>query len=307
MSRTFLSRQKSGYLGVNALLGTLLPHAAAAAPTNAVVATLTVDPAGANNSMTYTAKRKGAYGNGIHVAYATPLTPSAALSVGVVGKVITVNLATGPGTVQVETATVTAAAGATSNGNLAVTVTSALLVSPAAVQVALDTTMDTATKVAAAIAAALTADPVLGALWTFVGNAATIVMTRKAAQAAANDVTENLAIAAGLGVTAAANSANSTPGVASAATSTAAQVKTAIEASAAAAALVTVANAGGDNGTGACAAVADAPMTSGVDGTDGEPWECVVYGGWVYINVSDDAANTGAVDTWYKHQLTLVT
>ena len=32
----------------------------------------------------------------------------------------------------------------------------------------------------------------------------------------------------------------------------------------------------------------------------------LVHGGWVYLNVTDSKAAPGATDTWYKHQLTLV-
>lgn len=305
MSRTYLTRQDAGFRGINALLATLLPSTAAAAPTNAVAGSLVVNPSGANNSMTFTAVRKGVAGNSIHVAYATPLTPGAALSVGVVGKVITVNLATGAGTPQVETATVVAAGGITEDGNLEVTVVSALLAGPVTVPVAVTTALDDASKIAEAIAHALAADATLAAKFDFTHSTADVVMTRKAANARANDTTENLAIAAGLGVTAVVSSTNTTPGVAPAATSTAAQVKAAIEASAAAAALVTCANEGGDNGTGACATVADAPLTSGADGTPGEPYEQRVNGGYVYICV-DDTARGVATDKWYKWQLTLV-
>lgn len=307
MSRQYLTRQNAGLKGINALLAVLCPVTSAAAPLNAVAGSLVVDPAGANNQMTYTAKRKGVYGNGISVAYVTPTTPSAALSIAVVDKAITVNLATDAGTVQVETASVTAAAGATGDGNLPVTITSALLGAPITVQVPLlQATHTTADLIAAAIRAALTADPAASAKWTFTGATNAVIMTRKAAFAAANDATENLAWTGVLGVTAVVNSANTTPGVAPAASSTAAQVKTAVDASAAASALVTVANSGGDNGTGACAAVASAPFTSGADGTDADPYQQLTYGGYLYINVTDTRAVPGATDTWYKTQLTLV-
>ena len=88
--------------------------------------------------------------------------------------------------------------------------------------------------------------------------------------------------------------------------STAALVKAAIEANANAAALVSVANSGTDTGAGAVTALAANALTSGADGTDGEPYEQLVHGGWVYLNVTDSKAAPGATDTWYKHQLTLV-
>ena len=304
--RQYLTRQNAGFRGINSLLALLLPSTALAAPVNAVASTLTTSLTGANNDMVFTAKRKGAYGNGITVAYVNPGTPSAALSVAVVGKAITVNLATGAGTVQVETATVTAASGATSAGNLAVTVTSALLTSPAVVQVALTTAMDDATKVATAIKDALNADAGVTAKFIATSSTNTVILTRRAAFAAANDTTENVAIAAGLGVSAAASSANTTPGVAPAISSTAALIKAAIEANANAAALVSIANSGADTGAGAVTALTATALSSGVDGTDGEPYEQLVHGGWVYLNVTDSKAAPGATDTWYKHQLTLV-
>lgn len=304
--RQYLTRQNAGFRGINSLLALLLPSTALAAPVNAVASTLTTSLTGANNDMVFTAKRKGAYGNGITVAYVNPGTPSAALSVAVVGKAINVNLATGAGTAQVETATVTAAAGCTEAGNLAVTVTSSLLASPAVVQVALTTAMDDATKVATAIKDALNADAGVTAKFIATSSTNTVVLTRRAAFAAANDTTENVAIAAGLGVSAAASSANTTPGVAPAISSTAALIKAAIEAHADANALVSVANSGTDTGAGAVTALTATALTSGVDGTDGEPYEQLVHSGWVYINVTDAKAAPGATDTWYKHQLTLV-
>lgn len=306
MARQYLDRTKSGYLGINALLAILCPTTFAAAPVNAVVATLTTALSGANNDLVYTAKRKGTYGNGITVAYVDPGLPSQALSVSVAGKAITVNLATGAGTVQVETATVVAASGATSNGNLAVTVTSALLASPAVVQVALTTAMDDATKVATAIKNALNADATVTTYWIATSSTADVILTRRAAYARANDTSENVAIAAGLGVTAAASSANTTAGVAPAITSTAALITAAIAASTAANALVSVANSGGDTGAGVVTALTATPLASGTDGTDGECYQQGTYGGYLYVNVTDTKAAAGACDTWYKTQLTLV-
>ena len=67
------------------------------------------------NTACVTAKVKGTVGNNTTVRYVDPGTPSAALSVSVTGTAITVNLATGAGTVQAETATVVAASGAKPN------------------------------------------------------------------------------------------------------------------------------------------------------------------------------------------------
>jgi len=124
------------------------------------------------------------------------------------------------GTAQVETATVTAASGATSSGNLTVTVTAAGMTgSPKAITVALTTTAHTtATLIATAIAATLNADTAYSALFTATTSTNTVITTRNASSLGilpADDATLNVAIAAGLGVSAAASSANTTAGVAS--------------------------------------------------------------------------------------------
>lgn len=124
------------------------------------------------------------------------------------------------GTAQVDTATVTAASGATSSGNLTVTVTAAGMTgSPKAITVALTTTAHTtATLIATAIAAALNADADYSALFTATSSTNTVITTRNASSLGilpADDATLNVAIAAGLGVSAAASSANTTAGVAS--------------------------------------------------------------------------------------------
>jgi len=117
------------------------------------------------------------------------------------------------GVAQVETATVVAAAGTTAAGNIAVTVTSALFTPARVVTVAVldDANFDSATKIADALAAALTLDEVVGAHFSVVNSGADIVAT--ALMAAADDTTLNIAIPAGLGVTAAATSADTTAGV----------------------------------------------------------------------------------------------
>lgn len=119
---------------------------------------------------------------------------------------------------QVETATVVAAAGATSSGNLALTVTGAAITgSPLAVSVPLVTgTHTTAALIAAACRTALAATAAVAAQYTVGGTGATITLTRPPHLPGSNDATLNIAIAAGLGVTAAASSANTTAGVAGA-------------------------------------------------------------------------------------------
>lgn len=123
------------------------------------------------------------------------------------------------GTAQVETATVVAAAGCTSNGNCSLTFTSAAVTgSPLTVVVALTTASNTATLVAAALAAGLAANTAIAAVWTVTSSGVDIIITRKSdanGYKYANETGTNLAIPAGLGITAAPTSANTTPGVVS--------------------------------------------------------------------------------------------
>jgi hypothetical protein len=135
-----------------------------------------------------------------------------------VGDTVTLDAHTGAvtgataGTAQVETANVVAAAGCTANGNLAVTITMAGVAYP--ITVALNTVDHTT--------AALIADAILDAIDQTQGDAVTALYTLGVAGAdltltrttpAANDPTLNIAIAAGLGVSAIVSSINTTAGV----------------------------------------------------------------------------------------------
>ena len=116
---------------------------------------------------------------------------------------------------QVETATIVAAAGATTAGNLNVTVTSALVTgSPLVVPVALLTSDNTAAKVATKVRAALNATAAITAHYTVGGTGADYSLT--ALVAAANDTSLNLAHAnsTSVGITASTTSTNSTFGLA---------------------------------------------------------------------------------------------
>ena len=132
---------------------------------------------------------------------------------------LTIDTETGIATVgtapvsQVETATIVAAAGATSSGNLAVTVTAAGVTgSPLAIPVALVTGVDTtASLIGSKVRTALGANTALTALYTVGGSGANITLTRTVA--ANNDTTLNIAVAAGLGVSAITNSTDTTAGV----------------------------------------------------------------------------------------------
>jgi hypothetical protein len=123
------------------------------------------------------------------------------------------------GTAQVVTATVTAAAGCTSNGNCSLTFTSpAVTGSPVTVVVALTTASNTATLVAAALAAGLAANTAIAAVWTVTSSGAAIIITRKSdanGYKYANETSTNLAIPSGLGISAAPLSVISPTGVVS--------------------------------------------------------------------------------------------
>ena len=130
------------------------------------------------------------------------------------------------GTLQVETATVVAASGATSNGNLTVTVTATGMTgSPKAISVPLTTTAHTsAPPIATAIAAGLNADTAYAAMFTATASAANVITTRKVTNTYTlngtsvpirpANITLNVAIAGVLGITAATTSADTTAGVA---------------------------------------------------------------------------------------------
>jgi hypothetical protein len=132
---------------------------------------------------------------------------------------LTIDTSTGIATIgttpvsQVETATVVAASGATSSGNLAVTVTGARIAgSPLAFSVALVTGVDaTATLIAAKIRTAFNANTALTSVYTVGGSGANVTLTEKIANN--NDATLNIAIAAGLGVSAIVSSTNTTTGI----------------------------------------------------------------------------------------------
>lgn len=121
------------------------------------------------------------------------------------------------GTKQVETAT--AAGNISTSGNLTVTVIAAgspALVSPGkAISVAVLDTDDTGAQIAAKIRTALGLDSDVAAFFDVSGASDAIILTAKVA--AANDATMNIALANGtsVGLTPAATSANTTPGVAS--------------------------------------------------------------------------------------------
>lgn len=133
------------------------------------------------------------------------------------------------GVPQVETNTVVAASGCTSNGNMTLVVTSAGMTgSPKNVVVPLTTAAHTtAALIATAARTTLSADAAVAARFTISGTGADVVLTRKPTSTytingssvpvyPANDATANLAIPSGLGVTADSTSTDTTAGVATA-------------------------------------------------------------------------------------------
>lgn len=136
------------------------------------------------------------------------------------GETLTLDMATGavtgadPGVLQVETATVIAAAGATTAGDATVIVTAANLAgSPLTVSVPLSLDDNTATLVATKIRAGLASAAGIGDVFTVGGTGANITLTAKIA--IANDPTLNISIANGTcaGITAAPTSTSTTAGV----------------------------------------------------------------------------------------------
>lgn len=137
------------------------------------------------------------------------------------GDTLTLDTATGivtgtvAGVFQVETATIVAAAGCTTAGDLTVTVTSALVTgSPLAISVPLTLAENTASLVAAEVRSVLGATAAVTAHYTVGGTGATYSLT--ALVKAADDATLNLAHAndTSAGITTSATSTDTTAGVA---------------------------------------------------------------------------------------------
>ena len=136
------------------------------------------------------------------------------------GETLTLDMITGavtgsdPGVLQVETATVIAAAGATTAGDATVIVIAANLAeSPLTLPVALSLADNTASLIATKIRAALNASGEISAIFTVGGTGANVTLTAKIA--IANDTTLNISIANGTcdGITAAPTSTSTTAGV----------------------------------------------------------------------------------------------
>ncbi|RFC46775.1 MAG: Peptidyl-prolyl cis-trans isomerase (rotamase) [Verrucomicrobia bacterium] len=229
-------------------------------------ATLTTNLTGNHNDLTFATYEGGPEVNNTTVRYVDPGAPSSPLAVSVSGRALTVTLGTGPGTAQVETAVVSGNVFA--NGLLNVTVTAAAVTgSPLSIPVSLTTTQTTPDLIAAAIRSALAARAALTEAYTVAGSGTAITLTRKTL--ASNDTTLNISWGSSVaGVTALANSLNTTPGLSpSDITSTSAQIRQAIQASPAASALVSVAHASGNDGNGT---VTTMPVTNLSGGQDGK-------------------------------------
>jgi hypothetical protein len=170
---------------------------------NSGVATLSTVQ-GSHKDITLTAVASGASGNDITYKYQVG-APSGAIACAVTGTDIVVTGKMTAGTAQVESATVVAPSGCTTDGTLAVTVTGTAMgtSSPQTVYVALTTAANTATLVATAIKAALTANTAVYAAYTIGGSNADVQLTAKTV--AANDA--SLAITWGAGAVAGVNEA----------------------------------------------------------------------------------------------------
>lgn len=133
------------------------------------------------------------------------------------------------GTAQVETTTIVAGSGTTSDGNLALVLTTAGMTgSPLTINVPLTTaTHTTAALIAQACVDTINANATASAIWTATRSTADIILTRKPSTTytvggvsvpvyPANDATANLAIPTARGVTGDATSTDTTAGVASA-------------------------------------------------------------------------------------------
>jgi len=226
---------------------------------------LTTSLSGSNNDLVFSSQEAGPDVNLITIRYVDPSAPSALLSITVVDKAITVNLATGPGIAQVETATVGDSAVST-DGTLNVVVTaSGVSGSPLSIPVALTTGQNTTALIATAIRNALAGIPALTSVYVVGGSDSAITLTKLAA--AANDSTLNVEWGSEVpGVSPLATSTNSVSGVAPAITTTAAQVKAAIEANVVARSLVFVAYASGNDGSGAVGSLVETFLSGGSDG-----------------------------------------
>lgn len=149
---------------------------------------------------------------------------SAGIDINILAGTVTSFTAWVAGVAQIETATIVAPAGCTTNGTMTLLVTSAGMAgSPLSVVVPLTTTTHTtAALIAGAARTALTANATIAARFTVSGTGAAIILTRKPLvyKMAGGDVsvhtpdsTLNIAIPGGLGVTAAAGSANTVSGI----------------------------------------------------------------------------------------------
>lgn len=86
------------------ICGDVRMYKGAGAPAASARATLSRNPAGDDNALTFTAVKYGAFGNSITIAYLDPGAASQSLSVSVAGTAISVNLATDGSSVITSTA-----------------------------------------------------------------------------------------------------------------------------------------------------------------------------------------------------------
>ena len=148
---------------------------------------------------------------------------SAGIDINILAGTVTSFTAWVAGVAQIETATIVAPAGCTTNGTMTLVVTAdGMTGSPLNVPVVLTTALNTATLVAGAARTALTANATIAARFTVSGTGGAIILTRQPLvyKMAGGDVsvhtpdsTLNIAIPGGLGITVAAGSANTVSGI----------------------------------------------------------------------------------------------
>ena len=235
-------------------------------PVNEAAASVTINPTGADNSVTYTADAAGAAGNDITITYATPAAQSTT-TVGVVGDAITVT----PGTKARMLVTGTL----TSDGSTPVVFTDLLYAG-----------IDEGKAVFSH-----------EATWEFTVNYSVYWVGSKwilrSLSGATWESTDAVATPDLVTTWVPQGAATGTPTV-TAATSSAQQVITAVNASGSASALVTAAASG--TVTGAVAAVTATSLTGGADVTDGVLGAMKVDADFLYVVCEV----TGGVPTWKK-------
>ncbi len=272
------------------------------------VSTATFPDAGAKaalilEDLTYTAVSKGVAGNSTSITYVDPNTPSATISVGVIGQAITVNLATDAGTAASGIATITSYADLLVTTPDTIAVAGVVFTAQAGVATLGDATFQAATDnntTAESLRVQVNAHATSGPLVTGVRVGAAVTFTADATGVAGNAFTlvyDDNGAEIGATVSGAGTFAG---GVDNVHISTAAQIRTAVLAAAPAAALVAVAISG--TGTDIQAAVGATLLTGGDNSGITAGDYLVIYDtaglGWaIAADMGGSSAPTGAIWT----------